>query len=78
MIIEKYLDEILEARLKQYGLRYHFIKQIKEDILDRICSLSVKSITQEAIGYFRQFSMEEIGEDCGNKNFTDVFGQGAE
>lgn len=142
MIVEKYLDEILEAQLKQYRLRYRFIKQIKEDIFDRICSLAiryksddlyeilrftvmeealfyrpkaeletrvltvaairnskleiaasvscgefkmleplpdeiVKSITQEAIGYFRQFSMEEIGEECRDKNFIDVFGQGA-
>lgn len=143
MIVEKYIDEILEAQLKQYGLRYRFIKQIKEDIWDRICSLAIryksddlyeilrftvmeeaqfyrpkadletrvltvaairnskleiaasvssnefkmpeplpdgyiKSITQEAIGYFRQFTMEDIREECRNKNFTDVFGPGAE
>lgn len=143
MIVEKYLDEILETQLKQYGLRYRFIKQIKEDIWNRICSLAIryksddlyeilrftvmeeaqfyrpkadleirvltvaairnskleiaasvscgafkmpeplsdeaiKSITQEAIGYFGQFTMEEIREECKNKNFTDVFGQGAE
>lgn len=143
MIVEKYLDEILEAQLKQYGLRYRFIKQIKEDIFDRICSLTIryksdelyeilrftvmeeaqfyrpkadleirvltvaairnskleiaasvscgefkmpkplpdeyiKNITQEAIGYFGQFTMDEIGEECRHQNFTDVFGQGAE
>lgn len=38
----------------------------------------IKSITKEAIGYFGQFTMEEIREECSNKNFTDVFGQGAE
>lgn len=143
MIVEKYLDEILEIQLKQYGVRYRFIKQIKEDILDRICSLAIryesddlyeilrftvmeeaqfyrpkadleirvltvaairnskleiaasvscvefkmqeplsdeyiKNITQEAIGYFGQFTMKEIAEDCKSKNFTDVFGHGAE
>ena len=40
MIVEKYLDEILEAQLKQYRLRYRFIKQIKEDIFDRICQMT--------------------------------------
>ena len=59
MIVEKYLDEILEAQLKQYRLRYRFIKQIKEDIFDRICSLAIRYKSDDLYEILRFTVMEE-------------------
>lgn len=38
----------------------------------------IKNITQEALRYFGQFSIEEIAMECRNSQYTDVFGQGKE
>lgn len=59
MILRKYVDEILEQQLLEYGMRYRFVQKVKEDVYGRLCSVAHQYATGEYYQVIEAFTMDE-------------------